>query len=327
MAITLPDDSLKLIYLVHELGEYALVPDNAVVSIGGVKGPTFTVGGKPLMFADGTSTDGTSATFLKPDFQAIYANSGAEATVDFTSGKDLVLRAVNDKEFRFDADTGDVTITGNLVIKGSATSLVDVDRVIVRQSAGNYVPLRIEPAKGVVPQVNVVDIKVAQGGPSVFSVGPTGETYIYSLKTGLINGIDIVALAGELEAHVRGPGIKHAASEISVDQADLDPLEGETVQEVLQSISNIVSTLTSQEVGDVRGFEHSQRIASTTWVVSHNQRTKRVHMTVWDEHDEQLLPDSVTIFDANTVVVRFGTPIVGRAILMLFGTTLTPLPS
>jgi hypothetical protein len=50
-------------------------------------------------------------------------------------------------------------------------------------------------------------------------------------------------------------------------------------------------------------------------------------MTIWDETDEQLLPDSVTIFDTNTVVIRFGTAIKGRAILMMFGANAAPAPA
>jgi len=323
MATTIPNESLKLIYLVQELGEYAVVPNGAIVNIGGVTGPAFTVGGVPVMLADGTTSDGGSSSALKQDFQNVYLTSVGEAFIDFTSGKDFVLQAVNKKQFRFDADTGDVTISGNLIVQGNTSTVVhasvETDRVAIIQSAGNYVPFTMEPLGGVTPTVNVVDIKVARGGASVFSIGPTGETYISSLNTGLINGIDIVALADELNQHVNGTGIKHDASEISFDDSELDPIVGDTVQQALASVAQVVNTLTARDVGDVRGFEHNQLQPSATWVISHNQTTKRVHMTIWDESDEQLLPDSVTIFDANTVVVRFGTPIVGRAILMMFG--------
>lgn len=318
------NDALNLIYLIENLGEYGRVPSGAIVNIGGVAGPGFTVGGKSLMFADGTSTDGSGAGALKTDFQNVYINStGAEAKIDFISGKDFVLEAVNNKQFRFDADTGDVTITGNLTVYGETTEIVkaavETDRVTIIQSAGDYVPFLMEPLVGVVPVSNVVDIKIAHGGESVFSISATGETFVKNLRTGLINGIDLGELASKINTHLDNTGIKHTAKQISVDTTGLEPIVGTNVQEALESVSQIVNTLTSRDVGDVQGFEHNQITPSATWVISHNQTTKRVHMTVWDAEDEQLLPDSITIFDANTIVVRFGTPIVGRAILMLFG--------
>lgn len=326
------DEALKLIYLVPQLGEYALVPDGAIVNIGGVKGPNFTVGGKPLLFADGTSTDGSSNNFLRPDFQGVYINSVGEAFIDFTSGKDFVLQAVNNKQFRFDADTGEVTITGDLTVLGETTTVinasVETDRVAIHQTAGTYIPFIMEPVGGVTPTVNVVDIKVARSGASVFTIGPTGVTYIQSLTTGLINGIDLTALAADLNEHLDAEGIKHSAEQISVDDSELDPITGSNVQEALQSIAQVINTLTSTSVGgDVRGYEHTQLVASSTWVISHNQSTKRVHLTIWDEEDEQLWPDTISIFDVNTVLVEFSTPIVGRAVLMLFGGNVVPLPS
>lgn len=327
MPTNIPSDTLKLIYLIEELGEYGLLPSGAIVNIGGVAGPGFTVGGKSLMFADGTSTDGSGGGFLKPDFQNVYVNSGEEALIDFVSGKDFVLQAVNDKQFRFDADTGDVTITGNLTVYGETTTIikaaVETDRVTIKQSAGNYVPFLMEPLVGITPVSNVVDIKVANGGQSVFSINATGETFIKNLSTGLVNGVDIGLLASKLNDHLSDTGIKHTAKQISVDPVGLEPIVGTNVQEALASVSAIVKTLTSRDVGDVQGFEHRQISPSKTWVISHNQSTKRVHMTIWDDTDEQLLPDSITIFDANTVVVRFGTAIVGRAILMMFGSNAT----
>lgn len=188
---------LKPIYIVAGLGEHSVLPDGAIINIGGTAGPNFTVDGKPLLFADGSSTDGSSVSVI--DFQSVYDRSIGEAFIDFTTGKDFVLQAVNDTQFRFDADTGDVTIGGNLTILGTSNTTINAaissDRVAIHQTSGNYVPFIMEPRGGVTPTVNVVDIKVAQGGASVFTIGPDGTTYIKNLTVGQINGNDIVTPA------------------------------------------------------------------------------------------------------------------------------------
>ena len=318
--MTLP---LKLLYLVELLGEYGTVPDGAIVSIGGVVGPNFTVDGRPLLFADGTATDGSATPFTRPNFQTIYENTAGEFFVDFVSNKDFVLQAVNDKQFRFDADTGDVTILGNLVVLGETTVIntsLSTDRVEIHQTTGNYIPFIMEPIGGVTPDVNVVDIKVARSGASVFTIGPTGETFIQSLNTGLVNGVDIVQLAADLYNHISIPeGIKHSAAQIVVDTSELEVVTGDTVQAAIESIDQAVRAISYPQIGDVRGYEHIQETPSRTWVVAHNQNTKRIQLTIWDETDDQILADVTHVFDANSLIIKFGSPISGRAILMLFG--------
>lgn len=315
---------LKIIYLVPELGEYAIVPDGAIINIGGVQGPNFTVGGKPLLFADGTSTDGSATNFIKPDFQTVYDNTIGEAIIDFTSGKDFVLQAVNNNQFRFDADTGDVLITGKLVVQGGTTTIInaaiDTDRVAIHQSSGNYIPFIMEPAAGVVPYVNVVDIKTAHGGASVFTISPTGETYIKNLTADLVNGIDIAALATIVNRHVeiQSAEIKHPARQISVERTPaISSYPGTNVQAVLESLGTTVTEIRNTGIS-VRGLEHVQSLNSNTWTIVHNTNTKKIQVTIWDKTDELLWADAVQIKDSNTVVIKFSTPTTGRAILMLF---------
>jgi len=312
------DTPIKLIYLVQELGEYAVVPDGSIVNIGGVVGPNFTVAGKPLLFADGTTTNGSASSILRPDFQKVYDNTVGEAFIDFSSGKDFVLQAVNNNQFRFDADTGDITISGNLNILGQSSSVIhttiDTDRVQIYPTSGGYTPFVIEPQGGVTPQVNVVDIKVARNGASVFTIGPTGQTYIQDLSVGKINDVDFTILTN----HVNGIGIKHSANQISVDRTNMGTIPGTNVQSVLENLSDAVGKLVTHDVGNIRGYEFTQATAEAVWTITHGQNTKKVQITIWDSHDEMVWADSVQIFDQNTIVVRFNTPITGRAILMLF---------
>ena len=319
---TTPPIVLRPIYLVPELGEYALLPNGSIINIGGVVGPNFTVGGKALLFADGSATDGSPGAGLNIDLQNAYQNSIGEALIDFTSGKDLVLQAINDKQFRFDADTGDVTIAGNLIVQGSTTTVinaaVNVDRIKIQQIAGTYIPFIMEPAGAVVPTVNVVDIKIAKNGSSVFTIGPTGTTYIQALTVGLINGIDLVALKTAVDEHLGLTGIKHAGKQIYVDTTGLPNVTGQNVQDAIESISSTLTSLNSGDGGYVRAYEHVQLFPQLTWVITHNKNTRRVQITIWDMTDEVILPDSIRIQDANTVVISYNSSMTGRAILILF---------
>lgn len=313
---------LKPVYLVDALGEYANVPDGSIVNIGGTAGPNFTVAGKPLLFADGTATDGSPAGNVTVDLQAVYTNSVGEAFVDFTSGKDLVFQAENGRQFRFDADTGLVTITGDLIVQGTTTAVINTsvnsDRVWIRPIAGNYVPFFIEPLVGVTFASNLVEIRTTNGSGPVFTISPAGITSIANLLVpGTINGIDIGVLQQQLLDHVNlgTTSTRHTAQQISVDTTDLDPIVGTNVQEALESIA---AALSSVSTVNVRAYEHVQFFPTATWTISHNQNTRRIQITIWDNTNELIHADTVTISDTNTVIIKYSTPITGRAILMLF---------
>lgn len=52
------------VILIPELGEQGLLPDGGIINAGGIAGPHFTVSGKPLIFADGTATDGSGQVIV-----------------------------------------------------------------------------------------------------------------------------------------------------------------------------------------------------------------------------------------------------------------------
>ena len=315
-------DVLKLVYLVPDLGEYAILPDGALTNIGGVTGPNFTVGGKPLLFADGTSTDGTVISILSPDLQKVYDNTQGEGFINCTTGKDFVLQAVNTKQFRFDADTGEVNITGDLIVHGTTTTIIhtsiETDRVAIRQTASDYVPFIIEPTVGVVPTANIVDIKAINNEPSVFTINGAGQTFIKDLSVENLNGVDIAALSETVTEHIEtiSPAIKHPARQISVAPGVLSPANN--VQEALDTMAQKVAVLEQGGIATARGFEHMQSVASLQWTITHGGNTQRVQVQVWSATNELMFADVIKIVDNNTVTVSFNTAITGRAILMLF---------
>lgn len=101
-------------YVIEELGELGLIPDGGITNIGGVFGSTFTVGGKPLLFADGTSTGPGGGGIV---LQTTYDNAQTGVLV-LSSGKNFVLQAGNGGGLTVNAGTGNVSITGDLNVSG-----------------------------------------------------------------------------------------------------------------------------------------------------------------------------------------------------------------
>jgi len=314
---------LSPIYLVPTLGEFGLLPDGAIINIGGTGQSTFTVGGKALLFADGSTTDGSGGAATAVTLQTAYNASQAPATINLTSGKSLVVSALNNKAFSIDAATGDVHITGNLIVDGSTSVVTDTEtntaKLQIHQSAGNYVPFLIEPKPGITPTVNLVDIKVASGGSSVFSILPNGTTFIQNLTAPLVNGIDITALANKVNAHtdLAGTAIDHTAIQVSFDPTHAAPITGTTVQSAIEELATEIEAITVV-ASSVKTHEHVQNSASALWTIAHNQNSKRIQITVWDNTDEVIYADTIQIVDFNSVTISFNTPVAGRAILILF---------
>lgn len=311
------------LYLIEGLGEKGRMPDGGIINAGGVLGPNFTVAGKPLLFADGTATDGSGAISIHQDFQNVYATSGIPAFIQFTSGKDFILNAVNNKQFHFNADTGLVTITGDLTVIGNTTAVINtvahVQSLDIRPVSGSIVPFIFEPVTGVVPTNNLFSIKAIYGGPDVFTINSVGSTYIKTLNTGgPINGVDIVALAASLADHVNPAvsGIKHLGTNISVDTSHLTMVSGNTVQATIESIDTKLQALSIG--GNVQGVEFIASTPINTWTINHNKNSKRVQVTIWDSNDVLTFADTVTTTSLNTVTVTFSSPQAGRAILMIF---------
>lgn len=50
--------------VIEGLGELGRLPDCAIINAGGTSGPTFTVGGRGLLFTDGTSSSGSGGTTI-----------------------------------------------------------------------------------------------------------------------------------------------------------------------------------------------------------------------------------------------------------------------
>jgi hypothetical protein len=111
----------KLLYLNQTTGEHGLLPDWGITNIGGTTSPTFSVNGKALLFSDGSSTDGLgNASFLT--LQNTY-NTSTNGEINLSAGKHFLLRALNSRVLSINADTGEVTISGDLQVQGSINNI------------------------------------------------------------------------------------------------------------------------------------------------------------------------------------------------------------
>jgi len=294
-------------------GVFSELADGAIVNIGGTSYPYFTVGGKALLFADGSSTAPGGGTLT---LQNVYNNSVAagQASITLSAGHDLFLYAANDPQnavFHINADTGKLTLRGDLEVLGNSTvvnsTIQDSDHWLISPASGTTTALRIEPDLGVTPIVDLVSVHKLFGGAPVFSIDKDGNIH----STGLFNGVNIEAFFTEYLAHIAGTADRHTASQIDI--APIASLAGATnVQEALEDIGNQLVNLSGG------GYEFVQTTPSTVWVIQHNKSSKRIVSSIYNMDYEQVFPNTVTLTDENTMTVTFASPMTGIAILTIY---------
>jgi hypothetical protein len=312
-----------LVYLSEE-GSLTRTRSGDITNIGGTNSPSFTVNGKGLLFDDGSSTSGNLGLTL----QNIYDNS-IPANIVLSTGKDLTFFNQNSSKYlKIDATTGAVTITGDLAVLGNTTIITSntetASHWVINPTSSTVSALVIEPAIGVVPNVDIVNIKQLNGGGSIFKIDKTGLVTLNSLDivnnltiSGTINSVNINTLADSVSSHLFfSTALKHAASEVSITPLSEIPA-ALNVQQALDGINHSLQNINAGLVG-IQGLEFFQLVPSTNWIINHNQNTKRIQITVWDETDEVIFADRISITNVNNVNIRFGSPQSGRAILMCF---------
>jgi len=312
----------KLLYLNQGTGEHGRLPADGIVEIGGVAGNTFTVGGIPVMLADGSSSAGGGGLNLQLSLQNVYDYS-TNGTINLTSGKNFTIESLNNKIFQVDAATGRVTISGDLTVLGSGIiegTLANVDQISITPPNSSTSGLLIEPANGVTMATDLVRVRAQKSGPSVFTIDLSGNTLLKQLTvSGTINGINLNNFFDSFQAHINGIGIKHRATEISVDDTNFQNIYGTNVQQALDSIDEVITNVsTGGEVALVRTHEHQQDSAQVAWYITHAKNSRRPTVTIYDEDNVMTFADEVKVIDQNTVRVAFSTPQRGRAIILLF---------
>ena len=169
-----------------------------IVNSGGTSYAFWTVGGRGLLFDDGTSSspcsDGSNFLQNGNTLQAAYNNSTAvssAATIKLDSDKSLaILSSANELFFKINAETGNLILNGELEVK-------------LPRQLGDTTIFKIDASGNVSARFNL-DVQ------------------------GLINGIDIVE-------HVDGISSRHTAADVDIEP--ITSMPGATnVQQALESL-------------------------------------------------------------------------------------------
>jgi hypothetical protein len=326
----------KLIYIGSD-GYQSVTQNGDITNIGGTISSTFTVGGKALLFADGTNSGGTGSSTSGLNFQTVYnatSDTNNQASFILSPGKDFIIYdSTSAHLFSVQSTSGNVTVTGNLTVLGTAifsNSSTDIaDHWTISPALATQTALFIQPPAGITPSIDIVDIAIANGASPVFKINATGTTILKTLQVsgnitvaGTINGVDIVALSNEVYDHINVISYpKHLASEISI--TPITDIPGvNNVQDALGQIATQVSTLITQvnnvTSGEAKGFEYVQSNPASNWTIYHNMNTTRIQFTLYDSNGNWFLPNSFKIVDNMSVQVTFGVQTTGTIILMLF---------
>lgn len=99
----------------------------------------------------------------------------------------------------------------------------------------------------------------------------------------------------------RGPGARqHVGVPLGVGQ-------------VLGAVGGVV-----QGVPRLRTFKLAVSTPNTTWVVQHNLASEEVIIQAFDESKYVIIPDTMRILDANTIIITFNSAQAGVARVVFF---------
>ena len=328
------NETKRLIHLNSD-GLLHRIEDGAITNIGGTSHHSFTVGGRGLLFDDGTSTSNSGNLTL--DLQTVYNNSFTDpallaAVIRLTTGKDFAIVDDTDNSvlFRVDAETGKVTITGDLEVKGQSSTIestvTDADHWKITPSSGVVSALVIEPDNFVTPLVDILVIKSIFNDPvPALKIDRFGNTFIRGLNvlndlsvTGLINGVNINSLNNTVNAHLSvNFNIKHAAQEIEVFNTpplhNLQPINN--VQDALEKLNTKIDSTGTGSGGNASGHVHKQFTPSAVWTIQHNRNSVHPVVTVYNENLSVIIPDSIVVDSANVIRIYFETPETGKVVI------------
>jgi hypothetical protein len=332
------------------------IPDGGLVNIGGTTSPTFTVGGKAVMLADGSTSNGDPSAVA--NLQISYQNtrdSDGHASINLRAGHDFFVKSVDaSKYLKIDSETGDVSITGNLYVSGSTTvvetMVTDYDHLTLSPSLSGTTAFRIQYDAGIVPNQSYIEVYDNRLARNVFAIDKFGTTEIYSIRLesdlnlvegALVDGVDVSAFWDEYSQHISHTpnGVKHWTDEILLS-ASVHGVPAESkLQNLLENFDssiNISNQLVSQiqsrvdelrsDVDNIefeqalepRGFIYVQQEAATEWVIAHNKGTSNFTYVLFDGDGRQFIPDEVIVDSPDTLRIRMNVASTGKVNIIFF---------
>jgi hypothetical protein len=336
---------------IRKLAHLPLLPDGSILNIGGTDFPTFTVGGKGLLFDDGTSTNGSSTGGFSLTLQQAYQNSlpdgNASALLKLLPGKNLTISNTDGSipYFSINGETGDISISGKLSVEN--VSFTDFYNEFYAHIAGE------EWLRHYASDINILPIPQLEDGTTnvqqaleQLSSKLVSQSSNKSLTAGYEHTQDIAAQtwtithnSNTMRAHVtvyNEEWEQIIPEKIKITDANTititlsEPMAGKAMVYLMylgavdENTDDCIITYpilpceSNSVRGLVGGYEYIQVIQSASWEINHNANIKRANVTVYDESWEQILPDKVKIINNDVISVTFTKPVSGRALIMLF---------
>jgi len=235
--------SIKKPIVLEDDGVLAQLADGGIINAGGVSSSTFTVGGKGLLFDDGSSTSPGGIQGLT--LQNAFDNSSTAnnpAVIRLTAGKnlDIANSSGNVTYFSINSQNGNISLTGNIITNG----LVDgVDVSSLSTSLTNH--LNGTGQRHLAMDVDVVTIS---GIPAdINNVQEVLEYLVANSSVGTSAEIDALELA--LGPSINTDGTFNQNGFLDVDNVLVNP---SSVTDAIQQIANAFGSVTIGS-GDVLG--------------------------------------------------------------------------
>lgn len=204
-------------------GVIGQLPNGGIINAGGTSNPTFTVGGRGLLFDDGTSTGGGAANpqTLQSIYDTSYIPDGRVALVSLDTSKNLTIGSKTSSDIYFTVDgstgavsisktldvTGNTSIGGNLLVTGTVNGVNiaalrdDLDRHLAGDAGYRHLAIN-------------VDITPIAGLPAGTS---TVQAALAAINTSAAaNNSELDAVEAALGAAVNADGTYNAAGFTSV---------------------------------------------------------------------------------------------------------------
>lgn len=306
-------------------GVYGMMPHGAIIPVGGTTSSTFLVGGVPVLLADGSNGGGGGGTSVS-SFQALYDKTIAteDASIVLSTGSAFSILGTDGLNGLVVTPDGNVSVAGNFSVTGTINgiSIQTLQTKVNSQEAQiNQLLQDIAALQQNVQALVANDTAQAQQlANAQNAINATQDALSALIPRVTAAEANITNVAADLAKHLAGDTtMRHLAAD--VDLTAISGLSSSTVQgaltELLTKINNIGSG-GSNGNPNIIGYEHVQADPSTTWEITHARGTLRVNISVWDQTLKSVVPDSIEVVDDNRVIVRFLTPQIGTAELLLF---------
>ena len=247
--------------------------------------------------------------------QDVYDNSEAKGTA---GSKYAEIKLATDKDFRIvddsdntvffavDSETGKVSITGDLEVTGTTTTInsttTDVDHVKVSAGAAGTVGIEIRPDSGITPTASAIAYYTSNAATgAAFAVDKDGNIVLADSLT--VDGVDVSAFKTSYDTFVADIATAGTASKganmVSIQDAN-SYFTATTVEGALDELYQAVSAATS--------FEYDgTSTAAASHTVTHNLGQRVLEVVVVDEDYKVVIPDEITFTSTSALTVTFST--------------------